>query len=98
SVLLNSHLLSEVELVCDRVTILLDGKVVAAGTPSELAQAQGVEIETDAGVRVFEHARRDDAPRLVAELVAAGRSVYGVRVLSSTLEEVYLEAVRGETS
>src|SRR5439155_2118064 len=36
SVLLNSHLLSEVELVCDRVTILLDGEVVAAGTPAEL--------------------------------------------------------------
>jgi hypothetical protein len=29
----------------------------------------------------------------VAELVGAGRSVYGVRVLRSTLEEVYLDAV-----
>ena len=33
SVLLNSHLLSEIELVCDRVAILLAGEVVAAGTP-----------------------------------------------------------------
>src|SRR5207249_9333496 len=98
SVLLNSHLLSEVELVCDRVAILLDGRIVAAGTPQELAHARGVEIETDEGARVFEGAGRDDAPRLVAELVAAGRSVYGVRVLSSTLEEVYLEAVQGTTS
>src|SRR5262249_56441460 len=32
AVLLNSHLLSEVELVCDRVTILLGGEVVAAGS------------------------------------------------------------------
>src|SRR5205807_1613621 len=62
SVLLNSHLLSEVELVCDRVAILLDGAVVAAGTPAELAQARGVEIETDEGKRVYEDARRDDAP------------------------------------
>src|SRR5207244_13206566 len=68
SVLLNSHLLSEVELVCDRVAILLDGAVVAAGTPAELAQARGVEIETDEGKRVYEDARREDAPRLVAEL------------------------------
>jgi ABC-2 type transport system ATP-binding protein len=98
SVLLNSHLLSEVELVCDRVAILLGGRIVAAGTPGELAEARGVEIETDEGVRVFEGSGRDDTPRLVAELVAAGRSVYGVRVLSSTLEEVYLEAVQGMTS
>ena len=37
SVLLNSHLLSEIELVCDRVTILRAGEVVAAGSPAELA-------------------------------------------------------------
>ena len=98
SVLLNSHLLSEVELVCDRVAILLRGRLVAEGAPNELARARGVEIETDEGVRLFEGASRDDAPRLVAELVGAGRQVYGVRVLTSTLEETYLEAVGGETA
>jgi ABC-2 type transport system ATP-binding protein len=98
SVLLNSHLLSEIELVCDRVAILLHGRLVAEGSPAELARARGVEIETDVGVQVFEGAAREDAPRLVAELVAAGRPVYGVRVLTSTLEETYLEAVGGETS
>jgi ABC-2 type transport system ATP-binding protein len=98
SVLLNSHLLSEIELVCDRVVILLHGRVVAEGSPAELARARGVEIETDEGVRVFEGASREDAPRLVAELVASGRRVYSVRALTSTLEETYLEAVGGETS
>ena len=98
SVLLNSHLLSEVELVCDHVAILLAGEVVAAGTPAELAQPRGVELETDEGVRTIERATRDDVPRLVAEAVAAGRQVYGARVLTSTLEDVYLEAVGGETS
>ena len=97
-VLLNSHLLSEIELVCDRVVILLAGRVVAAGKPDELARARGVEVETDEGARRYESATRDDAPRIVAELVAAGRKVYGVRVLTSTLEEVYLDAVGGETS
>ena len=97
SVLLNSHLLSEVELVCDRVAILLGGELVAAGTPAQLSQARGVELETDEGLRSVAGATRDDAPRLVAEAVAAGRRVYGVRVLTSTLEEVYLEAVGGET-
>ena len=98
SVLLNSHLLSEIELVCDRVAIMLHGKLVAEGSPTELAQAHGVEIETDEGKRLFEKATREDTPRLVAELIAAGRKVYGVRVLTSTLEETYLEAVGEESS
>jgi ABC-2 type transport system ATP-binding protein len=97
SVLLNSHLLSEIELVCDRVAILLGGELVAAGTPAELSRPRGVELETDEGLRTVEGALRDDVPRLVAEAVRDGRKVYGVRVLTSTLEDTYLEAVGGET-
>ena len=93
SVLLNSHLLSEVELVCDRVVIIDHGRVVAAGRPSELARPRGVEVDTADGTRSFPDAGRDDAPRIVSDLVAAGESIYGVRVLQSTLEDVYLEAV-----
>jgi ABC-2 type transport system ATP-binding protein len=98
SVLLNSHLLSEIELVCDRVTILRAGEVVAAGSPTELSRPRGVELETDEGTRTIEGATRDDAPRLVADAVGAGRRVYGVRVLTSTLEDTYLEAVGDEVS
>ncbi|HEY6962105.1 MAG TPA: ABC transporter ATP-binding protein [Gaiellaceae bacterium] len=93
SVLLNSHLLSEVELVCDHVVIVDRGRVVAAGTPDELRRQGGVEVETARGVRQFPDARRDDVPRLVRELVAAGDEIYGVRVVTSTLEETYLEVV-----
>ena len=98
SVLLNSHLLSEIELVCDRVVILLGGKVVSAGTPAELARPRGVEIETSEGKRTYLEAGREDVPKLIAELVRNGQDVYGARVLTSTLEEVYVEAVGGETS
>ena len=98
SVLLNSHLLSEIELVCDRVVILRDGRVVSEGRPAELARPGGVEVDTGDGVRNFDSARREDAPAIVAELVAAGERVYGVRVLSSSLEDVYLEAVGGQTT
>jgi ABC-2 type transport system ATP-binding protein len=92
AVLLNSHLLSEIELVCDRVGILRAGAVVASGSPDELARPTGVEIETDAGV-VRLDGGRDEAARAVADLVAQGRKVYRVEVRRSTLEEVYLEAV-----
>jgi ABC-2 type transport system ATP-binding protein len=96
SVLLNSHLLSEVELVCDRVAIIARGELVAAGTPDELSRASGVEVETADGTRVFERAAREDVPGIVRDLVAAGEEIYEVRVLRSSLEDAYLEAV-GET-
>jgi ABC-2 type transport system ATP-binding protein len=98
AVLLNSHLLSEVELVCDRVVILDGGVVVAAGRTGDLARPRGVEVDVDGGTRHFDGVGRDDVPRIVADLVQAGESVYGVRVLTSTLEEIYLEAVEGDAS
>jgi ABC-2 type transport system ATP-binding protein len=98
AVLLNSHLLSEIELVCDRVAILLDGRVVAAGVTAELARPRGVEVEVDGGTRTYAHASREDVPGIVDRLVREGQQVYGVRVLRSTLEEVYLDAVGGATS
>jgi ABC-2 type transport system ATP-binding protein len=45
TVLLNSHLLSEVERVCDRVAILHRGKVLAIGTIDELVP-EGKDLES----------------------------------------------------
>lgn len=94
-VLLNSHLLSEIELVCDRVVIVDRGRVVTEGRPEDLAAPGGVEVETSDGVRLLPAARREDVPRIVRELVAGGAEVYGVRVVSGTLEDAYLDAVVG---
>jgi ABC-2 type transport system ATP-binding protein len=93
AVLLNTHLLSEVEQVCDRVVIIDKGSVVAAGTPAELERGSGVEVELAGGLRHFPGATRDDVPQIVAELVAAGEQVYGVQVRRSSLEDVYLDTV-----
>ena len=38
TVILSSHILSEVQTVCDRVLIIANGKLVAQGTPEELAE------------------------------------------------------------
>ena len=95
AVLLNSHLLSEVELVCDRVAILSRGRLAAAGAPADLTRAGGLEVTTAAGARTFPDARREDVPRIVGELVAAGVAIYEVKLLRNTLEDVYLDAVGG---
>jgi ABC-2 type transport system ATP-binding protein len=95
AVLLNSHLLSEVELVCDRVAILLDGQIVTEGTPRDLAGEDGVEVDTGTGVHHYPNLDRDQIPGVVEDLMQNGEHIYGVRTMRKTLEDVYLEAVRG---
>jgi ABC-2 type transport system ATP-binding protein len=98
AVLLSSHLLSEVELICDRVAILFRGQMVAEGAPAELTGATGVEVETDDGVRSFPDIDRDGIPALVRRLVSEGVQVFGVRQASSTLEDFYIETVAEESA
>jgi ABC-2 type transport system ATP-binding protein len=60
TVFLNSHLLSEIELVCDRVAIVDAGRVIAAGTLEELlgedalrVRATGLDPAARAGLARF---------------------------------------------
>jgi ABC-2 type transport system ATP-binding protein len=46
TIFVNSHLLSEVELITDRVAIMKKGVVVKAGNTLELTQTQGVHVIT----------------------------------------------------
>jgi ABC-2 type transport system ATP-binding protein len=48
AVLLNSHLIGEVERVCDRVVILDKGRVAASGTLAELLGQREVRLRLDA--------------------------------------------------
>ena len=66
TVILSSHILSEVQAVCDRVLIIAHGKLIAQGTPEELAgklAAHGVISATAVGSRdaVVAAARTDRA-------------------------------------
>jgi ABC-2 type transport system ATP-binding protein len=47
TVFLNSHLLQEVELVCDRVAILDRGELLRVGKVAELTVAPGTEVELE---------------------------------------------------
>jgi ABC-2 type transport system ATP-binding protein len=48
AVLLNSHLIGEVERVCDRVVILDEGRVAASGTLAELLGQREVRLRLTA--------------------------------------------------
>ena len=58
TVILNSHLLSEVEQVCDRVVILHRGRTIAAGTLDEVVAVDGVRIRLSALTPAIEAAAR----------------------------------------
>jgi ABC-2 type transport system ATP-binding protein len=83
TVILSSHILSEVEAVCSRVLILRKGKIEASDTPENLKKAAA------SGSTVYLEAR---AP--AQELAAALRSLRSVEdVEVTTLEDGWVKAV-----
>jgi ABC-2 type transport system ATP-binding protein len=100
TVLLTTHYLDEAQALADRVAIIKDGLIVAAGPPDELAPARDryrvaytengsrVELETDDPTALLH--------RLTGDALAAGARLDGLSVTRPTLEDVYLE-LTGET-
>ena len=65
TVFLNSHLLSEVEMICDQVAIIKSGRIVAAGTVNDLLSSK-IEVEMIIG---------DMNERIERELLLIGNSL-----------------------
>ncbi|MBS7156505.1 MAG: ATP-binding cassette domain-containing protein [Sanguibacteroides justesenii] len=51
TVILSSHILSEIETTCDQVMIMSNGKIVANGTPSELRRKSDAEYCLKVGIK-----------------------------------------------
>lgn len=85
TVLISSHILSEVSQTCDRILVLHDGRIVAEGTESELAQQLG---QGDSAETAFELVVRGEAK-------AASRLMEGLeQVTSCTVEDLENDRVR----
>ncbi len=94
TVFLNSHLLGEVERVCDRVCILDRGQVVAEGAVDTLVGgARGVRVRLDDGWHEYD-LESDAVPALVARLVAEGARIHAVEPRQASLEDRFLALVR----
>jgi ABC-2 type transport system ATP-binding protein len=76
TILLSSHILSEVEMTCSRVLIINKGSIVAAGTPSELRERSGLPVS---GIVRFEVCVADPEHvlREIAGLNAGSASLVG---------------------
>jgi ABC-2 type transport system ATP-binding protein len=94
AVFLNSHLLGEVERVCDRVCVVDRGRVVVEGTiDALLGAARGVRVLLDDGWHDYDVAPAE-IPDVVARLVAGGARVHAVEPKLVSLEERFLELLR----
>jgi ABC-2 type transport system ATP-binding protein len=80
TVLLSSHVLSEVEAVCDRMMILDGGRLQVIGTREELArQAQGgavLQLQLRGDVTAFTNAIKMALPDCEAEEISSHEDVY----------------------
>jgi ABC-2 type transport system ATP-binding protein len=118
SVFISSHLLSEIEMICDRVGIINKGKMVRVSTVKELIEvaAERVEWKVSPTQKSFELLRKDPSiqdiymkdeviqcrmsPDKINEFiqlfVQESIQVNGVRTMSVTLEDLFMEMTGGK--
>ena len=90
TVLLCSHLLGQVQEICDRIGILHRGELVREGRLDELIS---IENQTEL---ILENASPDLISRLEAETLAAGARVVEKRKPQQTLERYFLSVTGAE--
>jgi ABC-2 type transport system ATP-binding protein len=101
TVFLTTHYLEEAERLCDRIALLVRGKIVALDTPAGLkAQVQGAAA---VDVTLQEGESRTETRRLVGEEPAAlvreamalaqpeGRRLLAIHTVQPTLEDVFVQ-------
>lgn len=113
TIFVSSHLLSEMELMCDTVAVIQQGRLIDVRTLNSEETSRNEKRETafevDDPVRAMEllgegridgnslivNADREGAATANAKLVLAGISVYGIRVVTRSLEDQFLEMTGG---
>jgi ABC-2 type transport system ATP-binding protein len=103
TVFLSSHLLSEVEQICDRLAIVIKGRVARVGTLAELLEAQDRFVITAKGIDalMFEGTPQNgfiritvpalNQRRTIEKIWLAGGEVVAVNPIRRTLEDLFVE-------
>lgn len=78
TILLSSHILSEVEMTCSRVLILNKGRIIANGTPTELRERTGLSLSSPVRLEAIVPDDRD-----AVKAIQAMEGVNSVRIMGS---------------
>ncbi|ANS73392.1 bacitracin ABC transporter ATP-binding protein [Paenibacillus yonginensis] len=111
TVFVSSHLLAEMELMCDTVAVIKQGKLVDVKSLRENAETskQETAFEVDKpeaaaaiagagrleGSLLIVTADKEEVAELNARLATAGIRIYGIRTLTRSLEDQFLEMTGG---
>ncbi|MFF5995324.1 ABC transporter ATP-binding protein [Lysinibacillus sp. KU-BSD001] len=110
SVMVSSHLLSEIELMCDRIAVIQNGTLIdiremngvetsmyyIEATPKEqLAQMLASYTVEEQGDGFAVEINKEQVPALVKELTVAGLDIYALQPTQKTLEDQFLEMTGG---
>lgn len=101
TIFVNSHILQEVELVCDRVAVLAKGKLRAIGTIDQLrdqwavgqAGKLNVEIRTADEKLQFALENQSGLDQTIDDLRREGKSIVSVTPHHVTLEQAFMKLV-----
>ncbi|XRG78687.1 ABC transporter ATP-binding protein [Rossellomorea sp. GAMAL-10_SWC] len=118
SVFISSHLLSEIEMICDRVGIINKGKMIRVSTVKELVKeaAERVEWRVSPIQNGLDILKKDSTIQdiiikdelilcrmsplnineVIQQFVAEDVQVNGVKTMSETLEDLFMEMTGGE--
>jgi ABC-2 type transport system ATP-binding protein len=110
TVCLSSHLLSEIEMVCDRVAIIHRGRIVREGSVAQLLERPGQYEITARNIRACDFAdvcagadgtqiirtAAKDQRRTIERIWEKGGEVVSVTPVRRSLEEVFLELTSSE--
>lgn len=104
TIFLSSHLLSEIELICDRIAILNRGRLVRVGRTCDLLEshnnseiiAVGYNLDVISGAQEIEAGYRFVVPtpevrRMIERIWAIGGEVIRVNPVRRTLEEIFVQ-------
>lgn len=111
AVIVSSHLLSEIELMCDRVVIIKNGqfvqeyslreqaksddKIMVAFEVDQIEKANEIIKGTVQEKKIIVSVMKEEIPQLVKNLVHADVLVYGVTVQNRSLEDEFLAVTGG---
>ena len=97
TIVMTTHDLDEAEKIADRILVLDDGRIVADGSPDQLARelTTATEVHWTSGGRRYVHAVREgDSSGFVRDLLIKNTDVTELEVRRASLEDTYMTLVR----